>query len=177
MVKQTFAPVLISAHWDDENGQFPYTIVSDVNKELKNCTVTITEHRFDSKDEHPMWIQRVDVPLIEAQKALKMKPFHKSWYCEELTNCFVRFTLKDSNDRIISQEEVWPKYLKDMKFTQQVPNLKYTVLPAHEADEHYLEDKFSKVTIQIENAKDGSSVPSIFTSFTLDKDISSRKEG
>lgn len=97
-----------------------------------------------------------------------MPDYKKSWYCDQdqIQNCFIRFSLKDADGKVLAQDHVWPMGLGAMKADWQ-PNLRVSVSPNNETLE-FESGKIAVAKVRVENVRDGKSVPSIFTSLTLD---------
>ena len=162
--------MLVSAVFNEREQQFDYVIVSDSEKPLKKVTMEISEHRFNSKNSEAMYDKVIKIPELAPQHASVMKPYKKSWYCEDIHNCFLRFTLRDHEGKMLSQEHVYPKGLGAMKKTEQ-PALKLSLEPAD--DTTFQGESYPRVKVTVENVRDGASTPAIFTSLTLDNDITS----
>jgi hypothetical protein len=93
MIKQSYNPLIVSAYFDKKYEAFQYAIIND-GEELKNINVEIHEFRLSTHSLNPEWTYHSDVSTIPAGSSLRMQPYKKSWYCDEITNCLVRIQLK-----------------------------------------------------------------------------------
>ena len=163
----------MSAFYDKSTHTVDMTIVSELTSDIHLTEVIISEHRFDSRNATPKFEQRVKVDHIPAMTAIALKPFQPSHYCDD--SCFVRIKVEDSAGKVIAQDHVYPHGLGGIK-AKYKPDLEFK-LQAAKKRLRFLELGRDSVEVVVTNGKDGEAYPSIFTSLTLDGDITSSTVG
>lgn len=94
--------MLLTARYVASKNAFEYTIVSDLDRDLDKLVVEITEHKFDKTSDAHEWQQVTPVEKVPAGQAVRMPDYKKSWYCDNIQNCFIRFTLKDADGKVVA---------------------------------------------------------------------------